>query len=206
MTGNEIMAFIGKAVTAVGGVSVIAACVCRIMEKRMEQRFDAKLKKELEKYKAEIGKKQYVSKTRFDTEFELYRKLSEAFFDTVRKMKSILVIEEENENRPRILKEERKRAYFKFSNNGSTAMLILYQNMAFIPENFFERYSQIMEIVGEIHTEYLEFDKQKETELTEQDIKKFQTREYEAYELMDQKLKALNIELREYLKTLEIIQ
>jgi hypothetical protein len=63
---------------------VIIKFSSNIIAKRLDERYTLKLNKEFEKYKSIIDNKTYISKTKFDTEFAIYRELSNAFFEMVK--------------------------------------------------------------------------------------------------------------------------
>lgn len=87
--GGAIMSWadVGQIATAAiisaGGIgAIIVAVICfstNWIADRLAKKFEAKLAQEMEKYKIELSKKEYVSKTRFDTEFKIYRDLSIVF-------------------------------------------------------------------------------------------------------------------------------
>ncbi len=70
-------------IASVGGVGAIIIAVVKfsssIMADRLSKKYQLQLDKEIEKFKAELNKKEYVSKTRFDAEFSIYRELTSAF-------------------------------------------------------------------------------------------------------------------------------
>ena len=75
---------IGTIVTAcilsAGGIGGIVIAAIHFSSKfiadRLSSKYENKLEKALERYKTELSKKEYVSKTRFDTEFRMYQELS----------------------------------------------------------------------------------------------------------------------------------
>lgn len=81
-------------IASAGGIGAIIIGVVKFsankIADRMNAKFEATLNKELEKYKTELSKKEYVSKTRFDAEFSIYRDLSKAFFNMARDINSLV--------------------------------------------------------------------------------------------------------------------
>lgn len=65
------------------GVGVITAIVLRLsekfIEKKISQGFDAKFAV----FQSEIDKKQYISRARFDAEFQIYRSLSQKYGELI---------------------------------------------------------------------------------------------------------------------------
>ncbi|HIX14461.1 MAG TPA: hypothetical protein H9740_01830 [Candidatus Hungatella pullicola] len=67
-------------IVSFGGAGAIIAGVVKFavneIANSLQKKYELKLSKELEDYKTVLGNKSYVSKTRFDAEFEIYRELS----------------------------------------------------------------------------------------------------------------------------------
>lgn len=77
---NTILEASAAVIVSFGGAGVIIAgatkfSVNKIVNK-LEKKYELKLSKELESFKNKLENKSYVSKTRFDAEFEIYRQLS----------------------------------------------------------------------------------------------------------------------------------
>ena len=83
-------------VAGIGGIGVVFVAVVKfssnIIAKRLEERYSLKMNKELEEYKSRLDNKTYISKTKFDTEFGIYRDLSKAFFKMVRDVSIMIPI------------------------------------------------------------------------------------------------------------------
>lgn len=75
-------------VASVGGFGVVFSAVVyftsNFIAERLQKKYELKLNERFEKYKAGIENKTYISKTKFDAEFALYRSLSKAFFDMIK--------------------------------------------------------------------------------------------------------------------------
>ena len=73
--------------TSVGGIGAIIIVIVKfssnIIAKGLEEKYRLTLNKELEEYKSKLSNKTYISKTKFDTEFSIFRELSKAFFEMV---------------------------------------------------------------------------------------------------------------------------
>lgn len=86
MTWDEIWKIVSAMIVFFGGAGVITIAVVRyaagIITKRIEQQYEAKLDRELEKYKVLLGEKIYVTQARFDTEFQAFKDINKAMFDT----------------------------------------------------------------------------------------------------------------------------
>ena len=79
-----------------GGVSGIFVIAIKFssnfIAEKLSKKYELKLSKELENYKYNLENKNYISKARFDTEFNIYRELSKAFFDMVKDITTMIPI------------------------------------------------------------------------------------------------------------------
>ena len=80
MDAAQIGAVVAACIVSAGGIGGIVIAVIKfssnIIADRLSSKYENKLEKTLERYKTELSKKEYVSKTRFDTEFRMYQELS----------------------------------------------------------------------------------------------------------------------------------
>lgn len=85
---DELWEIVLGVVAGVGGIGVVIVAAVKfsadIIAKRLEDKYTLKMNKELEKYRMGLDNKIYISKTKFDTEFSIYRELSRSFFVMVR--------------------------------------------------------------------------------------------------------------------------
>lgn len=77
--------FIGLAgVGGFGGIVIfVAKYISDMLAERISMKYQLILDKEKEQYKTQLSKKEYISKTRFDTEFIIYRELIGCFSEMV---------------------------------------------------------------------------------------------------------------------------
>lgn len=137
------------AILSAGGIGAIIAGTVHFsanqIADRLAKKYEAKLTQETEKYKSELNKKEYVSKTRFDTEFQIYRDLSIAFFDLVKVINALIPY-------GMTLRPAEEEARKKLENtNLDEAMCLsviaqdtLNKNAPFIPETFYDSYDSIL--------------------------------------------------------------
>ena len=85
---DSVLKLMGSIVLSLGGGAAIALFIFHFMADRLAERLKGKYQLELDKkfesYKANLDNKKYVTKTKFDAEFDLYRKLSKAYFEMVK--------------------------------------------------------------------------------------------------------------------------
>ena len=186
-------------------IGVVKFSVNRIAD-RMNAKFEATLSKELEKYKTELSKKEYVSKTRFDAEFGIYRELSKAFFNMARDINSLIPAgyseRPANEDDYRKCQEE---CWHASSQSLRTAQETLVQNAPFISE---ELYNDFLELVTLSRLQISAYTKRFNVlYLASQEEKESYTAEdYERAREISQKFDALNKKIRNYLASLDVAE
>ena len=137
------------AVLSAGGISAIVVgavhfSVNQIAE-RLTKKYEAKLAQETEKYKSELSKKEYVSKTRFDTEFQIYRDLSSVFFDLVKEINSLVPTGISNVPADQDDRDEEEKAHLNTAVQIAVKTQdVLNKNAPFIPETFYDAYDNIL--------------------------------------------------------------
>lgn len=80
---NKVWEIVVAVVGGLGGIGVIFGAVIyftsNFIAERLQKKYELKLNEKFEKYKGNIDNKTYISKTKFDAEFGIYRSLSKAF-------------------------------------------------------------------------------------------------------------------------------
>lgn len=80
MDAEQIRNIAIACVVSAGGIGAIVIAVIKFafnfIADRLSLKYENKLEKILERHKTELSKKEYISKTRFDTEFRMYQELS----------------------------------------------------------------------------------------------------------------------------------
>ena len=145
---DSLLKLMGSIVLSLGGGAAVALFIFHFMADRLAERLKGKYQLELDKkiegYKANLDNKKYVTKTKFDTEFDLYRKLSKVYFEMI-KCSSIMI--PQGYAKIPADEETRKKVDEEHYNAARKAVVIaqdeLNGNAAFIPETFFDRYEEI---------------------------------------------------------------
>lgn len=90
---NIILQIAIAVVLSAGGISGIILAVIKfssnIIAERLSKKYEFKFNKELEKYKTHLDSKIYITKAKFDKEFELYQELSRNFFFMIEKVHAL---------------------------------------------------------------------------------------------------------------------
>lgn len=206
---DELWKIVLGVVASVGGVGVVIVAAVKfsvdIIAKRLEEKYTLKMNKELEKYRVGLDNKIYISKTKFDTEFSIYKELSRSFFAMVRDITRMIPAgyaeypadKEEREKYENML-------YDNALKSTVTAQDFLYSNFPFIPEAFEKAYLEVLDLCREQlsvfelrwNVGYLATDAEK---------RKFSREDYQRSRDIKEKYDALNKSVREYLSKLDVI-
>ena len=87
MTWDDVFKIAAIIIASAGGIGGVIVAGVRftsdIIAKNLVNKYQLKLNEKLELYRNKLDRKNYVSKTKFNAEFQIYRDLSSAFFDLV---------------------------------------------------------------------------------------------------------------------------
>lgn len=210
MSWSDIWKIVLTCIASVGGIGGIITAVVKfsagIITDRLSKDYQNRLSKEIEKLKTELSKKEYVSKTRFDTEFSIYRELGMTLSEMVKCINLMIPY-----GLTTFPKDEDKRTEYEnncFANAVSAvikAQDALYANIAFIPENIYDEYQEVLRLsqmqvrVFEHRYNVLYLSSQKERE-------QLKDEDYERTNTLNKKWQELNKSIRDYLSKLEIIE
>ena len=162
------------AIVSAGGIGAIIAGAVRFsanqIANRLSKSYETKLAEELEKYKSELLKSEYVTKQFFDVQLEIYRNLNRKFFQAlvsvnqVAPMGKVRVSSDPDEQAER-RKEQIETAY----QNCVEAQFVLKENSAFIAPDIFLKFQDILQLLQE-QVEYVATNREITIETTPADI------------------------------------
>ena len=216
---EEILKIILSVIGAAGGVGAIiwialTFSVKKIAE-RLEMQYQLKLNKELEEYKNDLQKeleklnykldnKNHVSKVLFDIKVELYKKLSESFFNVVLCANTLIppgltiaLADKEKQE------EKEKEDFVNLNKTVMAAQNLLNSSIPFITEEQYEKYDELLKMARDHISDFsrrwcvTDFSPDKST------------LPHEAYlrsNEMAKKFKEFSVEINKYLSLLEIIE
>lgn len=206
---SQVLSIATACIVSAGDVGGIAIAVIKfssnIIAERISAKYENKLEQALEKYKTELSKKEYVSQVKFDAEFEIYRTLSKEFSTAVKNIS--LMIPDGMAYFPA---DEDKRKEYENNNyvNANNAIVMaqdaLYANGAFISEDLYNKYNEILALCGQQLNAFqrrynvLYFASQEKKE-------SYTDKEYERTTTIKEKWLELNNCVREYISKLEVI-
>lgn len=207
---DKIWEIVLAVIAGLGGIGVVFGAVVyftsNFIAERLQKKYDLKLNEEFEKYKANIDNKIYISKTKFDAEFNIYRSLSKAFFDMEKKFTILIpvgvVYLPADQEAQRKLDEEN---YLEAKKSLVIAQDELNSNAPFIPERFYNEYESIRKMCIEQLDEFA--NRWNIASLCTQEEK--ETISSEARDRtsdINDRLKNLNNEIRKYLNSLDVIE
>ena len=138
-------------IASVGGAGVIVGAIVKftsnIIAEKLSKKYEIEMNKTLESYKANLEKKMYISKTRFDTEFKIYRELTETVLAMVEA--AYWLFPNGIDNIP-INEDERKNIYLERYRSASlainSAQKSIHSNAAFIPVDFYNKFKEISDL------------------------------------------------------------
>lgn len=195
--------------TGIGGISGIIIITikfsCNMLAKRLEEKYTLKLNKELEKYKSNLDNKTYISKTKFDTEFSIYRELSKAYAEMVKD--TVLMIPTGMAKYPadEEAKEEfETKLYKKALDSTVISQKVLNQNIPFISNDLVEKYTNILNLC-ELQLDAFERRWDVGIVDTQENKKKFSKDDYDRTAQIRKEFKNLNEDVRYYLSTLDVL-
>lgn len=206
---EEIWKIVLGVVASIGGIGfVIVAAVkfsADVIAKRLEEKYTLKMNKELEKYRGGLDNKIYISKTKFDTEFSIYRELSKSFFLMMKDVTRM--IPAGYAEYPANAEDREKYENMLYDNALSSTVAaqdFLYSNIPFIPEEFEKAYQEVLGLCREQlgvfelrwNVGYLATDAEK---------RKFSREDYQRSRDIKEKYDVLTKSVRAYLSKLDVI-
>lgn len=209
MDFSQIASIATACIVSAGGVGGVAMAVVKftsnIIADKISAKYENKLEQALEKYKTELSKKEYVSQVRFDAEFEIYRTLSKEFSTAVKNISLMIpdgiaysLADEEKRT------EYENKIYVDANNAVVVAQDVLYANGAFISEELYNKYNEILTLCSQQLNAFqrrynvLYFASQEKKE-------NYTDKEYERTTTIKEKWLELNNCVREYISKLEVI-
>ena len=145
MTWDDIWKIIIGSLASVGGIGGIIFFIIKFsadnIAQRLQKKYSLELNKDIEKFKSNLDNKIYISKTKFDTEFSIYRELSKTFFEAVKAISIMIppgltfVPADENDR-----KEYEHKCYSDAVKAVVNAQDALNSNAPFIQTELFDKY------------------------------------------------------------------
>lgn len=143
---QTVLAIIGS----IGGAGVIICAIIKFASDKIADRLSAKYKlqldKELETFKQDLDRKNYVSKVRFDVEFAIYRELTVACRGMVNNVyfvyptyANIPADKDARENYEQEVYDKATKSLTEFNK-------LLHGNAPFIPKSFYDSFFEVSKL------------------------------------------------------------
>lgn len=160
--------------------------------------------KALENKKTLNERKNYISKHRFDVEFQIYRELSQKFLKMKKYMSSLhtgyMIPPGDNEE----IRKFTTLIYNKAFDVAEEAQNVLYANASFIPGAFFEAYEKIHQLYCE-QLKLFSNRWQSISYYSEEEKSVFMKEHHQYTERIEVRIRELNNQIREYLSSLDTL-
>lgn len=210
MSWDDVWKIVLCAVGSAGGIGAIIVCAVKyasnIIASRLSQKYEAKLQEELEKHRAVMEKKTYITKAQYDTEFGIYRSISKNFFEALVAFNSIFSADYRFESQftPTSF-EQARTAFMKVATKLQAAQDTLYENAAFITKPLYDKYENFLVEATGLFWEYKEklFSEQIKDVIEDSN---WLDAKHQCVKRLEDMLFALNEELRIYLQNLTIVE
>ena len=210
MDWNSIWQIVLTAIASVGGISgVIIIAVkfsANLIAEQLSKKYELKLSKEMELYKASIENKTYITKTKFDTEFSIYRSLSKKFFQMV---KDVYIMIPDGYTQVSADKDIRKKHDEEHYSTAISSIVAaqdeLNENAPFILEEFFDGYSELLKI-SNMQTNAFSQRWNKLYFAAQEEKERLDFKDYKRTEELKTKHEELNKKIRKYLSELDVIE
>ncbi len=209
MNWEDVWKIVIGVIAGFGGASGIIILTIKFIAdfiaNSLSKKYQLKLDEELEKYKTKLDQKTYITKKKFDSEYEIYKNLTRNFFQMV-KAESVMipaglchVPADENER-----KKFEETNYKNCVNSTVVAQDSLYENAAFIKNEF---YLKFQDILKNVNLQISEFQKRWNLSYMGSYKEKSQisTEAYSRSKNISDDFLKLTEELRTYFASLEII-
>ena len=194
-------------IASVGGVGAIIVEVVKFsgdkIAERLSMKYQLQLDKEKERYKTELSKKTYISKTRFDAEFSIYRELTMNFSKMVIAVSFVVPyglvnVPVDEEDRKKLEQDN----YITAKKAAVEAQDSLRANKAFIPKELCEKYDEILHLAG---LQLEAYTRRFNLSYTPEERQGYKSEDYLRTKEMQDKWDVQTDRIRDYLANLEVI-
>lgn len=206
MTVDDIWKIVLAAVASVGGIGAVITFIVKmcsnIIADKLSQKYEFKLNKELEKYKAGIENKTYMCKTKFDAEFSMYRELSETF---------ALLVKECSQLFPTFTKDARDDyEKYKAIHDKCVDVIVIAQDKLnacapFIADSIFQGYNELEEMCKNQLSDFQDFRLRPDAESYRADCKEAYSETYKRTRSIQEKYRNISTDLRTYIDSIDVI-
>lgn len=151
MNASDIQKIVFEILAGIGGIGVVFTAIVgfssNFIADKLQKKYQLKLNEELEKYKASLTSKIYISKTRFDAEFLIYQNLSFAFSECVKAFSILIPSGFVNVPADKEFREQQDKGHYSDARNAYVvAQDELSKSIPFIPKEFCDGYRDLLKL------------------------------------------------------------
>lgn len=207
----EVLKIVAGVIAALGGGGAIVAGLSswlgKVWADRLMVKETAKFREDLERLTKQLERKNYVSKVRFDAEFAMYQELSKVFFDVVVAQNDLFTYYQFDVTLPDKTAQQElcKKRYEAARIAYNSAIASLHKNSPFIDKDFFDRFNDILRDIKLQLFHYPSFYVAEDAAETKRECKTVFDECSKRTNEIDDRMKNLCADLREYLKTLDVL-
>lgn len=198
---------VSTCVLTAGGIGGIIVTIVKFSSNsiadHLAKKYELKLSKEMERYKASIENKIYISKTKFDTEFAIYRSLSKVFTQMTKETLQLF---------PTFTKDARddivkyKKQHDKVIDLIVAAQDELYASAPFITENIYNEFLDLEDLCKKQLTDFQDFRIRPDADEFRRDCNKDFRNAYKRTQEIDKKFNYLLSNIRKYITSIDVIE
>ncbi len=214
MSWGELWKIALACIASAGGVGGIILAIIKfssnIIANHLSKKYDLKLQQQLENYKTELSKKEYISKTRFETEFRIYQELSEKNTSLVYSAGEALSFV----CGAAYTKEEVDEYFNRFCDQLNETKQINRRYAPFIDEHIYDQFKSMEKMVSEMFSQFktwhhfymIEQANENPPEYVYNNFDRIQKDMYDRQKNLSDALNKLLCDLRVYIKKLDVIE
>ncbi len=211
MDFSSIIDIASAIIVSLGGAGAIIISVSTFLvnriASRLEDKYQLKLNKELEQYKAILEQRTYVTKHQFDIELETYRNLTKGIFEFMVALNTTI----NKIDYPKKLSlcdndkiEYEFSTYHKIVDKAAGLQSLLYTNAAFMPKQVYDEFEELIELTSDGFWKYHErFYEYLDGEIHQDE--RVDDSDKEMFDSINEKYNALNDLIRDYLRGVVIV-
>ena len=204
---ESILVIASACIVSAGGVSGIIIIIIKFSSNwiadALAKKYELKLNKELERYKAGVENKIYISKAKFDVEFQLYRQLSKVFVDMVKEVVQLFPVFTRD---CRDDHEKYKAQYETALEKTVIAQDELHASAAFISAELYESFGEIEELCKLQIGDFIDFRLRPDATDFRNDCRDAFIEAYKRTREIDEKFDKLLVALRDYLSKIDVLE
>ena len=204
----DILKIVLQVVAGIGGIGVVFTAVVGFssgyIAEKLQKKYQLTLDEELEKYKAGLANKTFISKTKFEAEFSIYQNLSLTFAQCIKAFNVLIprgyvnvpADEKVREEQDNIHYSEARTAYVRAQDE-------LSKSIPFIPQEFCDIYQQLLKLCV---LQLFDFEERWNISNIDKDKSVLGHASYLRTEEINKKFDELNGKIRDHLSKLDVLE